>query len=147
MAELKTKPTMDSAEDFLQKVEQASRREDSLALLNIFEKASGSQAELWSGGIIGFGRYTYHYASGRSGEWMITGFAARKTGLTLYLSCGLEAFAGHLARLGRHTSGKGCIYIKKLTDIDTGVLSEMVRLSHERMAAQDNIYNARREDS
>lgn len=147
MAELKTKPTGESAAEFLQKVQPDSRREDCLALLDIFEKAGGSRAELWSGGIVGFGRYTYRYASGRSGEWMITGFASRKTELTLYLSCGLEAFAGHLARLGRHRSGKGCIYIKKLADIDTGVLTEMVRMSHESMAARDNIYDARREDS
>jgi len=147
MAELKTRPTGESAADYIQRVEPASRREDCLALLEIFEKAGGSRAEMWSGGIIGFGRYTYHYASGHSGEWMISGFAARKTDLTLYLSCGLEVFAGHLARLGRHRAGKGCIYIKKLADIDAGVLAEMVRMSHESMAARNNIYDARGEES
>jgi hypothetical protein len=147
MAELKTKPTGESAADFLKEVQPASRREDCLALLDIFEKASGCRAEVWSGGIIGYGRYSYRYASGRSGEWMITGFASRKTDLTLYLSCSLEVFAGHLARLGRHRSGKGCVYIKKLADIDTGVLAEMVRISHESMAARNNIYDARREES
>ncbi len=146
MAALKTKPTGESAADFLQKVQPDSRREDCLALLDIFENASGSQAELWSGGIIGFGRYTYRYASGRSGEWMITGFASRRTDLTLYLSCDLEAFTGHLERLGRHRSGKGCLYIKKLSDVDAGVLAEMVRFSHESMTAHKNIYNAHREE-
>ncbi|MHC1781409.1 MAG: DUF1801 domain-containing protein [Anaerolineaceae bacterium] len=142
MAENKTKETEESVLDFLEKVDPAQRKADCFTLLEVWEKACGCEAKMWGSSIVGFGKYVYHYASGRSGEWMITGFSPRKGDLTLYLSCSLDAFSDQLPRLGKIKTGKGCIYIKKLEDIDTGVLAEMIQITHHWMAAQNNIYKA-----
>jgi hypothetical protein len=142
MAENKTKETGESVTEFLGRVEPAQRRDDCLALLDIWKKASCCEAGMWGSSIVGFGKYSYQYASGRKGDWMVTGFSPRKGDLTLYLSYSLDEFSDHLARLGKIKTGKGCIYIKKLADIDTGVLAEMIKITHDWMAAQNNIYKA-----
>jgi hypothetical protein len=142
MAENKTKETGESVSEFLERAEPAQRRADCFTLLEIWKKASGCDARMWGSSIVGFGKYSYHYASGRSGEWMITGFSPRKGDLTLYLSYSLDEFSDHLSRLGKVKTGKGCIYIKKLDDIDTGVLAEMIKITHDWMAANHNLYKA-----
>ncbi len=134
MAELKTKQTEVSVAEFLEKVEDPARRAECFRLLEIMTKASGHPPKMWGDSIIGFGLYTYHYASGRSGEWMISGFSPRKSNLTVYVSSYLENFADILSRLGKFKTGKGCVYIKKLADVDEGVLAELVRASHSKAA-------------
>lgn len=134
MAELKTKPTKVSVKDFLAQVADEKRRKDCQVVLKIMSEVTGAKPELWSSNIVGFGRYRYKYASGREGEWMVTGFSPRKTDLTLYLMDGVHSFPELMQRLGKHKTGKGCLYIKKLEDVDLGVLRELVEKSVEKMA-------------
>jgi hypothetical protein len=91
---------------------------------------------MWGPAIVGFGVYHYRYESGREGDWMVTGFSPRKNDLTLYLMPGLEDQAERLARLGRHKTGKSCLYLKKLADVDLEVLGEMIAWSVQAMAPQ-----------
>ncbi|WP_430816923.1 DUF1801 domain-containing protein [Carboxylicivirga sp. RSCT41] len=126
MAENKTQPTNADARAFVNAVEHRQRREDGLVILELMERLSANQAVMWGGSIIGFGNYTYKYASGRSGDWFIVGFSPRKQNLTLYLMCGFEKVQHLLDRLGKHKTGKGCLYINKLSDIDMDVLSELI---------------------
>lgn len=136
MAELKTKPTSESVVDFLNRVENPQRRADCFALLELMKSATGHEPVLWGSGIIGFGLYTYHYASGRSGEWMISGFSPRKSDLTVYVSTYLENFADILSRLGKFKTGKGCLYIKHLANVDPQVLTELIRAAHRMVENQ-----------
>jgi len=89
-------------------------------------KVTGEEPRMWGASIVGFGRYRYKGASGREGEWFLTGFSPRKTNLSLYILTGLEENAALLARLGKHTTGKGCLYIKSLNDVDVKMLEELV---------------------
>lgn len=125
MAELKTKPSGESVELFLETVEE-SRRQDCYDLLQIMLEVTGASPMMWGSRIVGFGSYRYRYASGRSGEWFVTGFAPRKNGLTLYLTDGLDRHPDLLARLGKHTAGRGCLYIKRLADLDRAVLRQLI---------------------
>ncbi len=125
-AENKTKPTRQSAEDFIRSVEHKRRREDGLALLDFFSKVTQMKAEMWGSSIIGFGRYRYKYESGREGEFMMTGFSPRKAALSIYIMPGYRDMSEKLARLGKHKTGKSCLYINKLADIDMDVLEEIV---------------------
>ena len=133
MAENKTKPTDVSVDDFLDSVPDPTRREDGKTLRSMMERISGYPARMWGPTIVGYGRYHYKYASGREGEMCRVGFSPRKAKHSLYLMCGSpkeEAqFAPLLARLGKHSRGKGCLYVNKLADIDLAVLEEMVALS------------------
>ncbi len=90
---------------------------------------TGEEPTMWGSSIVGFGRYRYKYESGREGEWMITGFSPRKTDLTLYIMHGFERVADLMTRLGKHKTGKSCLYIKKLSDVDLGVLRKIVEKS------------------
>jgi hypothetical protein len=128
MAELKTKKTAQSVEAFLNKITDKQKREDSLAILEMLKKATGEKPKMWGESIIGFGDYHYKYASGREGDWFRAGFSPRKQNLTLYL--GLDVVgpnADLIKKLGKHKTGKGCLYINKLADIDTKVLREMIK--------------------
>ena len=135
MAELKTKPTKDSVKDFIAKVSDDKRRKDCQVVAKLMSEVTGAKPELWSTNIVGFGRYRYKYASGREGEWMLTGFSPRKTDLTLYLMGGLQSSPELLQRLGKHKTGKGCLYIKKLEDVNLAVLRELVEKSVAELAA------------
>ncbi len=135
MAELKTKPTAESVSAFLDKLSDESRREDCQAVIEIMEDVTKEEPEMWGASIVGFGRYRYKYASGREGEWMITGFSPRKNDLTLYIMGGFESFPDLMNRLGKHKTGKGCLYIKRLADVDLKVLKELVEKSVKKMAA------------
>ncbi len=134
MAELKTKPTKDSVKDFLARVADEKRRKDCQVVAKLMSEVTGAKPEMWSTSIVGFGRYRYKYASGREGEWMLTGFSPRKTNLTLYLMGGLQRAPELLEHLGKHKTGKGCLYIKRLEDVDLTVLRELVEKSVEKMA-------------
>ena len=132
MSELKTKPTARSVEAFLQTVDPA-RREDCRTLVRIMKKATGDQPTMWGPAIVGFGSYHYKYDSGREGDWFIAGFAPRKADLTLYIMPGVDDFRPLLARLGPHKTGKSCLYIKRLAEVDLAVLEDIVSASVERM--------------
>lgn len=134
MAEIKTKPTKDSVKNFLARVADDKRRGDCQVIVDIMSKATGAKPEMWGPAIIGFGRRRYKYASGREAEWMIVGFSPRKNDLTLYLMGGIQSFPELMKRLGKHKAGKGCLYIKKLDDVDLGVLRELVAKSVAKIA-------------
>ena len=127
MAELKTIPTGEDVEQYLNAFPDAKKRQDGLALLDLMREATGMEAKMWRGGIIGFGDVHYKYASGHEGDTGIVGFAARKTNLTVYLLSGFDGQEALLAKLGKHKIGKACLYIKRLDDISLPVLEELVR--------------------
>ena len=133
MAETKTKPTEVSAADYIAAVEPAAKREDAKVLDALFCKVTGEPAMMWGPSIVGYGQYHYRYASGHEGDMCRAGFSPRKAKHSLYLMCGSpkeEAqFAPLFARLGKHSRGKGCLYVNKLADIDLAVLEEMIALS------------------
>ena len=133
MNELKTKPGEASVEAFLHAIEDAQKREDAFAVLELMRNTTGQEPKMWGNAIIGFGSYHYRYVSGREGDWMLVAFSPRKQNLTLYLTGGLEPHAALLAKLGKHTRGKGCIHIKKLADIDLEVLTELICASVEHL--------------
>jgi hypothetical protein len=132
MAELKTKPTTASVADFLASMEDEERRNDCLAVAKIMEKATGAKPRMWGPSIVGFGDYRYKGASGET-DWFLTGFSPRKRELTLYIMPGVERFPGHLAKLGKHKTGKSCLYIKRLGDVDTKVLTTLIEDSVKTM--------------
>ncbi len=107
------------------------KREDSYKLLKIFEETSGFQAKMWGPSIIGFGSYHYQYASGHEGDAALVGFSPRKAKISLYFATGDETRAETLKRFGKHTTGKGCVYINKLSDVNEAVLKEMILHSIE----------------
>jgi len=131
MAELKTKPNEQSVEDFLNTVENEKKREDCFTILEYMKEATGCEPQMWGKSIIGFGRYQYKYESGREGEWFQTGFSPRKQNLTLYIMPGFDTFEERLSDLGKHKTGKSCLYIKKLADVDTEILQELIHDSVE----------------
>lgn len=128
MAELKTRPTDVSFEDYLTGIDEG-RRDDCRTLARMMEQATGAPPVIWGPSIVGFGDYHYEYQSGCSGDWFVIGFAARKREITLYLMAGFEGYADHLARLGKHKLGKCCLYLKRLADVDLAVLDELIRES------------------
>lgn len=127
MTENKTRKTAVTPREFLAGVEPEKRREQSLQLLEFFEKVTGWKARMWGPSIIGFGEYHYKYDSGREGDFLATGFSPRKANLTVYILPGYEDYSALLARLGKHKLGKSCLYINKLEDIDMDVLAELVK--------------------
>jgi hypothetical protein len=129
MAELKTKQTGASVEDFLAGVADEARREDCRALVRLMTRVTGAPPRMWGSGMVGFGRYHYKYASGREGDWFLTGFAPRKQDLTLYIMAGFDRYEDLMARLGRHKTGRSCLYVKRLADIDADVLDALVTAS------------------
>ena len=137
MAETKTKPTAISVDQFLDSVEDAGRREDARAVSTLMERVSGQPPRMWGPAIVGFGSYHYKYDSGREGDMCRIGFSPRKAQLALYLRLGGQGADGLLARLGKHSTGKGCLYIKKLADVDEGVLAELIE---QALAYMDEAY-------
>lgn len=134
MAELKTQKNDASVTDFLNGVDE-KRREDCFALVELMEEVTGAAAQMWGTSIVGFGSYHYKYASGKEGDWMLVGFSPRKQNLTLYIMSGFEEYDGLLAKLGKHSTGKSCLYIKRLADVDMDVLRQLVAASVEHMKA------------
>ena len=133
MAELKTRENDASVEDFLNAIEHDGRREDSKTVNDIMRRLTGLEPKMWGDSMVGYGRYHYKYASGNEGEWFITGFAPRKSALTVYIVPGFTRFEKLTKRLGKYKTGKSCLYIKKLDDVDMDTLEELIRLSVERM--------------
>jgi hypothetical protein len=133
MAELKTKPNDQDVEAFLNGVEDERKRQACFAVKEIMEQATGAPAKMWGDSIVGFGSYRYKYASGREGEWMLTGFSPRKRNLTLYIMSGFDEYDTLLDDLGKYKTGKSCLCINKLEDIDLEVLADLVRQSVQHM--------------
>ena len=133
MAELKTKLNDASVEGFLAAVENDRRRQDSFAVLDLMKRVTGEEPKMWGTSIVGFGSYRYRYASGREGDWPRTGFSPRKQSLTIYVMPGFSQYDDLLARLGKHRTGKSCLYVNKLADVDMDVLEELIRGSLDTM--------------
>ena len=133
MAELKTKQNDASVEQFLNSVPDERKKQDCLTVMEIMQKVTGAPPKMWGDSIVGFGLYEYKYASGHSGSWLLTGFSPRKQNLTVYVNCdlGLAEYSSLLSKLGKHKTGKSCLYINKLDDIDRTVLEELVNKSVE----------------
>src|SRR5687767_10725725 len=126
-AEIKTKPTASSVEDFIAQVLDETKRKDSLVLLKLMEKASKEKPKMWGSSIIGFGNFRYKSpATGREVDWLKIGFSPRKANLSLYLFLDIQSRAAALKKLGKHKTGVGCLYINKLADIDIRVLEGMI---------------------
>ena len=134
-AELKTKPNAVDPRAFVSSVEHSQRRHDGLLLLELFDRVTALRPQMWGNSIIGYGRYAYTYESGHSGEFFLTGFSPRKTALTIYVMPGYRDLSEQLNRLGKHKTGKSCLYITKLVDIDMDVLGEIVRNGLDYMRA------------
>lgn len=131
MAELKTQPNSKSVEAFLNAIPDERKRQDSITLLEMMKQVTQAEPVMWGDSIIGFGSYHYCYESGREGDWFLTGFSPRKQNLTLYIMSGFDQYDALLAKLGKHSTGKSCLYVRRLKDIDLSTLEELVRRSVE----------------
>jgi Domain of unknown function (DU1801) len=129
MAELKTKKTEASVEEFLNSITDEQRREDCFAIVEMMKKATKAEPKMWGTAIVGFGHYHYKYATGRESDWFQIGFSPRKQDLTLYFCDGVERQPELLSQLGKHKIGKSCLYIKRLADLDLKVLTQMIQNS------------------
>src|ERR1051325_10546724 len=140
MAEQKTKPTNVSVDGYLNEIADEQQREDAFAVLALMKKVTGLKPRMWGPSIIGFGEYHYKYASGHEGDCCLIGFSPRKGNLSLYFLPGVERFAAQLKKLGKHKTGKGCLYFSKLADVDEAVLREIIKTGYGEMCkpAQQN---------
>jgi hypothetical protein len=129
MAEPKTRPTKESVDKFIAKVAGEERREDCASLVKIMKQATKAEAVMWGPSIVGFGTYQYVGSNGRPMDWPLIAFSPRKSDLTLYVSAGREQYAKLLAKLGKHKTRGGCLYLKRLSDVDLAVLKELVTAS------------------
>ena len=134
MSEMKTVPTQANVGAFLAAVEPERRRLDAERLDVLFRSVTGFVPQMWGPSIVGYGRYDYVYASGRSGSFLATGFSPRKAALSIYILPGYADFGPLLSRLGKHKTGKSCLYINKLADVDTDVLAELIRAGLDDLA-------------
>ena len=125
MAENKTKPTKSSVTAFLNKIRDKQLRDDCFAILKMMQKVSHSEPVMWGSAIIGFGIYHYVYESGREGDTVVIGFSPRKQNISIYLMGGLNKLESELSRLGKYKTGKGCLYIKSLSDVNVAILKEV----------------------
>ncbi len=137
MSELKTQKNDASVESFLNSIEDQRKREDSYKLLEIMKDVTGEPATMWGTSIVGFGSYRYKNAAGKENEWFVTGFSPRKQALTLYIMSGFEDYDSLLGDLGKHSTGKACLYVKKLDDVDMDVLRDLVQKSVDHMQASN----------
>lgn len=133
MADLKTRKNRASVEKFLASVDNETRREDAFKVLELMEKITGEAPVMWGTAIVGFGTYHYKYASGREGDWMMVGFSPRKQNLAIYIMPGFSAYDELMEKLGKHKTGKSCLYINKLDDVHLPTLRKLVRESFRAM--------------
>ncbi len=136
MAELKTKQTRESVSEFIGALD-AKRQADCRTLVKMMKDITGAKPMMWGPSIVGFGSYHYKYASGREGDWFLTGFSPRKQNLSIYLMCAVAGSAPLLKKLGKHKTGKSCLYVKTLADIDLPTLRELIRQSVAQIAKSD----------
>lgn len=133
MAELKTKPTTESVSKFLKAVDDPQRREDCLAVAKLMEDVTGEKPRLWGTSIVGFGSYTYTNTTGKPAEWPLVGFSPRKQNLTLYIMPGFDQYDELMSKLGKHSCGKSCLYLKRLDDVHIPTLKKLIKESVKHM--------------
>jgi len=126
MAELKTQPTSADVQAFLDGVANDQRRQDAYTVLKLMKRITRTEPKMWGGSIVGFGSYHYIYESGREGDWFLTGFSPRKQALSLYIMAGFDRYEELMEQLGKYKTGKSCLYIRKLEDVDMSVLRELI---------------------
>lgn len=129
MAEPKTKPTTASVRAFIAAIPDGQTRADCRTVAALMEEVTGAKPRMWGPSIVGFGTYHYTYASGRAGDWPLCGFSPRKAALTLYIMAGFDRYDALMAALGTYKTGKSCLYLKRLADIDLKVLKKLVKAS------------------
>jgi Domain of unknown function (DU1801) len=129
MAEPKTKPTAASVKDFLNEISDEERRKDCFAVAKIMEEITGDKPKMWGPSIVGFGTYHYKYDSGREGDWPVAAFSPRKRDLTLYIMMGFDKYPELMEKLGKHSTSKSCLYIKRLSDIHVPTLKKLIKAS------------------
>jgi len=134
--ELKTQVNDASVIDFLNMIEDERKREESFQLLDFFSEITNESPKMWGGSIIGFGSYHYKYASGQEGDWMKLGFSPRKQKFSIYLMSGFDKLETDLTELGKYKTGKACLYVNKLADINLDVLEKMVLKSFDHLRAE-----------
>lgn len=139
MAENKTRPTSVRVGDFLSRIENPTRRADARQVARMMRRITGKRAKMWGSSIVGYGKYSYEYSSGHKGDWMLAGFSPRKQNLAIYIMSGFEPFPALLEKLGKHKTGKSCLYINKLDDVDERVLEQLVAESVELMKQRYNV--------
>ena len=133
MAELKTKETKLSVTKFIGKVEDDQKRQDLQAILKLMKQVTKEEPKIWGDSMIGFCHFHYISDSGREGDWFLTGFSPRKQNLTIYITPGFDKYESLMKQLGKHKTSKGCLYIKKLEDVDMKVLKELIKQSYQDM--------------
>jgi hypothetical protein len=133
MAENKTKPTKRSVTAFINGIDDKQKRADVKKVAVMMRKATGARATMWGPGIVGYGQYHYQYASGREGDFMLTGFSPRKQALTVYIIPGFKPFDSMMKKLGKYKTGKSCLYITRLSDVDESVLERLISASVKHM--------------
>ena len=140
MSDLKTQPTSADVGAFLASVEDEQKRADCRQICAWMQEATGAPPQMWGASIVGFGSYHYRYASGREGDWFLTGFAPRAQNISLYIMAGFSAYEELMNRLGKYKTGKSCLYIKRLSDVDSEVLKELINesLAYMRMTYETN---------
>ncbi|MXY58590.1 MAG: DUF1801 domain-containing protein [Gammaproteobacteria bacterium] len=129
MSDLRTRPTASSVDAFIDAVDDEHRRADCRVVARLMAEITGAGGVMWGSSIVGFGSYHYRYASGREGDFFEAGFSPRKRALTIYVMAGFAEYEDLLARLGKHSTGKSCLYVKRLADVDLAVLREMLTRS------------------
>jgi len=137
MAENKTKPTDQNVEEYLNQVSDERRRQDCFTVLKLMKRITGKKPRMWGDTLVGFGSYHYKYASGREGDFFLAGFSPRKQNLAIYIVAGLDKYPELLDKLGKFKTGKSCLYIKSIEDVDMSVLEELVKRSVKQVA-KDN---------
>lgn len=133
MGELKTKRNDGDVRAFIEAVEHDRRREDGLALLELFDEVTGMKPMMWGDSMVGYGSYHYKSKSGQEGDWFVTGFSPRKQNISVYIMPGFNLLELDLSELGKHKTGRSCLYINKLSDIDLDVLKSLVKESISKM--------------
>ena len=126
MAENKTQPTKLSVTEFIKAIDDPQKRADARKVAAMMRKATGKRAKMWGPSIVGFGTYHYKYASGREGDFMVAGFSPRKQALTVYIMAGFSKYDALMKKLGKYKTGKSCLYIKRLSDVDEAVLQKLI---------------------
>ena len=133
MTQNKTVQTHVSVDEFIASIAHPTRRQDAAVLVDLFSKVTGFAPKMWGNSIVGFGQCHYHYATGREGDFLATGFSPRKSNLSIYIMPGYGDFSDILKNLGKHKLGKSCLYINKLADIDLDVLAQLITAGLERL--------------
>ena len=133
MAELKTKKNKTSVSKFIKSIKNKQQQEDCLEVINMMKEITSQDPEMWGSSIVGFGSYHYRYASGREGDWPLTGFSPRAKSLTIYIMPGFDLYPELMSKLGKYKTGKSCLYLKQLKDIDKAVLKSLIKKSVQAM--------------